>query len=299
MKNYILLALLFFSLELKAGCDMCTLYLGMHPNQTKNSIGLRYRISKYNLANAHNHSGESHASNGEEIRLFQTMEIWAQYMPKPRWQIIAVLPYSMNSVEQNQLVLDSYNNIADLQLINRYQIYRSAEDAKFQKQLSIGLGIKAPTGVYEEKSNSGNTDPHIQNGTGSWDVLFNGSFLIKTDNYGFNQELNVKLNSKNKNDYQFANRYSSASSLFVFFKYKRVSIQPSVTAMLEYADYDQSNDLSVYFSNGTSIYGQTAVDIYYKRLIFNINSSVPVFEQLNDVGAENKYRMGFGLNYVM
>jgi hypothetical protein len=301
MKRYLLLALLFFSTELKAGCDMCTMYLGMHPNQTKNSIGLRYRMSSYSLASAHNHNHgtESQTSTSKELRTFQTTELWAQFMPSSRWQVIAIVPYSMNSVEQNNLVIDSYNNLGDVQIINRYQVYRSGEEDEFQKQLSFGLGIKAPTGVYAEKSRAGAVDPHIQNGTGSWDVLFNTSFIIKNEKYGFNQELNMKLNTRNDNDYKFANRYSSASSAFLFFKHKRVSIQPSLTAMLEYAEYDQSNDLSVYFSNGTTIYGQGAFDIYYKRIILNINTAIPVYENLNDAGAKNVYRVGVGLNYVM
>lgn len=292
--------MLFFSLELRAGCDMCTLYLGMHPNQTKNSIGLRYRISEYKLASAHNHGTENapHVLN-EETRIFQSTELWAQYMPMSRWQIIAVIPFSMNSVEQNKLVLDSYNNLGDLQIINRYQVYRSAEEDNFQKQLSVGFGIKAPTGVYQEKSRSGSLDPHIQNGSGSWDVLLNTSFLIKNERYGFNQEINFKFNTSNKNDYQFANRYSSASSAFLFFKYKRVSIQPSLSGMIEYADYDQSNSLSVYFSNGLSVYAQAGIDIYYKKFIINVSSSMPAYEKLNDAGAKNVYRMGMGVNYVM
>lgn len=300
MKRYLLLAMLFFSLELKAGCDMCTMYLGMHPNQTKNSIGLRYRISEYKLANAHNHGGENvtHVMN-EESRIFQSAELWAQYMPMSRWQIIAIVPYSMNSVEQNDLVIDSYNNLGDVQIINRYQVYRSGDDEKFQKQLSLGLGIKAPTGVYQEKSRAGSLDQHIQNGSGSWDVLLNTSLLIKNEKYGFNQELNLKLNSSNKNQYQFANRYSSASSVFLFFKYKRVSIQPSIAGMIEYADYDQSLGKSVYFSNGVSVYAQSGIDVYYKKFIFNLNSSVPIYEKLNDAGAENIYRMGLGINYIM
>lgn len=301
MKKYLLLALLLISTELMAGCDMCTMYLGMHPNQTKNSVGLRYRMSSYSLASAHNHNhgAESQTSTNKELRTFQTTELWAQFMLSSRWQIIAIVPYSMNSVEQNNLVIDSYNNFGDVQIINRYQIYRSGEDEEFQKQLSLGLGIKAPTGVYTEKSRAGALDQHIQNGTGSWDVLFNTSFLIKNERYGFNQEFNLKVNSSNKNDYKFANRYSSASSVFLFFKIKRVSIQPSLTAMIEYADYDQSQGNSVYFSNGASIYAQSGIDIYYKKFIININSAVPMYEKLNDAGAENIYRMGLGINYIM
>lgn len=301
MKKLPLIFLLFFSLELKAGCDMCTLYLGMHPNQTKNSIGIKYRISEYKLTNYHNHSAnnEVHSSNVEEKRIFQTAELWAQFMPMCRLQIIAVMPYSMNSVEQNNKVIDSYNNLGDLQIINRYQVYRSKDDDEFQKQISLGIGIKVPTGNYQEKSRTGIIDPHIQNGTGSWDVLLNTSFLIKNEKYGFNQELNIKLNSSNKYEYKFANRYSSASSAFLFFKYKRISIQPSLTAMLEYSDYDLSRELSVYYSNGTTLYGQSTLDLYYRRFIFNVNASMPVFENLNDESASNRYRIGIGINYVM
>ncbi|MFN5705053.1 MAG: hypothetical protein ACK45U_04295 [bacterium] len=299
MKNFMLIAILFFSIELRAGCDMCTLYLGMHPNQTKNSIGLRYRLSEYNLASAHNHGGNNHTNNIKEIRIFQTTELWAQYMPMTRWQIIAVMPYSMNSVEQNNLVIDSYNNIGDLQIINRYLVYRSDDDDKYQKQISVGLGIKAPTGVYNEKSRAGTIDPHVQNGSGSWDMLLNTAFLIKNDRYGFNQELNLKINTKNKNEYQFANRYSSASTIFLLFKHKRISIQPSLSGMIEFADYDHSNSMSVYFSNGLSVYAQAGIDIYYKKFIINVNSSMPAYEKLNDSGAENVYRIGLGVNYVL
>jgi hypothetical protein len=195
-KRALLMLTMIFAVNIAfAGCDMCNLYLGLHPNQTKNSISLRYRFSIYESTKAHVHGGTSHSSiTGTEWRTFQTMEVWSQWRIGRKIQLMFFFPYSMNSIENKGLVLDSYNHLGDIQGIVRYQLFRSdAEKHSYIHRVVIGAGIKAPTGLSTTLSNEGNVDPHIQTGTGSWDFLSNIGYLLKYKQWGVNQELLFKV----------------------------------------------------------------------------------------------------------
>lgn len=307
MKNYIsylLITIILFSASspVLAGCDMCSLYLGMHPNQTKNSIGLRYRWSEYSGVNGHaHHVSHSNSNSNTQRRVFQTAELWGQWMPSHRVQILFIVPYSMNSVENesNRQVIDVYNNLGDAQAIVRYLIYRSSDENKFQQQFNAGIGIKTPTGQYKEYSRENYLDPHMQNGTGSWDVLLTSSYLLKAERVGFNQEINYKINTENNLKFKFANRFSSASTLFYSFKKTSFSFIPQFTFLIEHAGYDNDQGLSMYVTNGTAVYGQMGCDLYIRKLGINCGIAKPMIEELRDKDATNSLRFNIGLNYLL
>lgn len=285
----------------QAGCDMCNLYLGLHPNQTKNSISLRYRFSIYQSTKAHVHGGSSHSSiTGTEWRTFQTMEVWSQWKIGRKVQLMFLFPYSMNSIENKGLVLDSYNHLGDIQGIVRYQLFRSdAEKHSYIHRVVIGAGIKAPTGLSSSLSNEGYIDPHIQTGTGSWDLLFNVGYLLKYKNWGVNQELLFKKNGTNKQSYQFANRYSSTTNLYFSIEKNDFSMMPSIGTSIEYAEMDTDHGVEQSNTNGKALYLIPGIDIYYKKWNWSISYQKPIVENLRDVSMKNDYRwlLGMGIAF--
>ena len=303
LKKLCLIALLsIVSYNTMAGCDMCSFYLGIHPNQNKNSISVRYRISEYNTTSAHQHSNMPHVhttDNSKYVREFQTIEFWGQWSPFKKLLLIGYVPYSMNSVSKGNQVIDAYNNIGDAQILGRYQIFRTDNDSsRYLHRLILGLGIKAPTGVSNEMSNEGYLDPHIQTGTGSWDYTFNLGYLLKFGRWGLNEEFLYKLNTKNHANYKFANRISSNTSVYYALEYNELSILPSVSFNFEYADYDKDNSLDVTSSNGKAILLIPGIDMYYKSFSFNTTFQKPIYEDLNEVGASNTFRGTLGIGYT-
>ncbi len=300
-----IILLLLVTSNVKAGCDMCSMYLGLHPNQTKNSISLRYRFSLYESATAHNHNGGTHSSiTGIEWRTFQTLETWAQFRIGKKIQLLGMIPYAMNSIENKGLVLDAFNSLGDIQGLVRYQIYRSdAEDHKYVHRVIVGIGVKAPTGKYDIKSDEGTSypislDPHIQTGTGSWDVIYNIGYLLKYKKWGLNEEVLFKQNGKNSNEYHFANRLSSTTSVYYNYEKNDFNLMPSIGYLFEYAGMDKSENIDQTNTNGSAHYIVPGVDLYYKKFNWNLSFQKAFVENLRDVNMTNNYRWLFGMGYA-
>lgn len=293
-----MLSFLFVANDVDAGCDMCSLYLGLHPNQVNNGITIRYRNSIYNTSSAHIHNGVSHG-NQKQTRTFQTIELWGQFSLGRKIQVLLMLPYSMNSVEEKHLVLDAYNHLGDIQTLARYQVFRSNEESILTQRVVLGLGLKAPTGKYKEFSNEGFLDPHIQTGTGTWDMLYNIGYLAKYKNLSINEELLYRLNTTNSLNFKFANRFSSNTSFYYTYSKNELAVLPSIGYLLEYANMDLENYIYIQNSNGTAHYFSTGLDVYYKKYSLNLNYQKPIIENLRDEGSTNKRRviLGLGMNF--
>lgn len=304
LKHIGIILLIHFTINATAGCDMCSMYLGLHPNQTKNSISMRYRFSLYESSLAHNHNGGNQSSiTGTEWRTFQTIETWSQWRIGRKLQILVMMPYAMNSIENKGLVLDAFNSIGDVQGLARYQVYRSDEkDHNYVHRLIIGLGLKAPTGKYNIASDEGtlydvSLDPHIQTGTGSWDLIYNVGYLLKYNQWGINEEILYKQNGINSNAYHFANRFSSNSSIYYNFEKNDFNIMPSIGYLYEYAGMDQSNKINQTNTNGSAHYVVPGIDVYYKKLTWNISYQKAFIEHLRDANMSNRYRWLIGMGY--
>lgn len=291
--------LLFFNSNIYAGCDICSLYLGIHPNQSRNNISLKYRYSLYSSAKGHDHGGGNHSNlSGTNWRTFQTLELWGQWNIKRKIQILVIIPYSMNSIENKGLVIDSYNNLGDVQALARYQIFRTnSEESNYSHRMVLGIGLKTPTGKYKELSNLGFIDPHIQNGTGSWDFITNIGYLRKYKKWGINEEVIYKINTENTSQYQFANRFSSNTAIFFQIDKKDISLMPSVSHLFESAFMDKSQGIEVTNSNGNAHYVNVSLDIYYKKINLNFTLQKPFVENLRDEYLSNKFRLMTGIGY--
>lgn len=297
--TFAFILILFLSINTYAGCDMCSLYLGMHPNQSSNNISIRYRYSLYSSSKPHDHSGGNHSSiSGTEWRTFQTMELWGQWNIKRKIQLLVIVPYSMNSVENKGMVIDSYNNLGDVQALARYQVFRTnCEESKYLHRMVLGLGLKAPSGKFKEISNLGFIDPHIQNGTGSWDIITNIGYLRKYKKWGFNEEIIYKINTENTSQYLFANRLSMNTSIFFQIEKNNLSIMPSISHLFESAGMDKSKGVDVTNSNGNAHYVNGSIDVYYKKINLNFTIQKPFVENLRDGFLKNEFRVLSGIGY--
>jgi hypothetical protein len=302
MKRYIVIgALMSLSFTVEAGCDMCSLYLGVHPNQVKRGITMRYRYSQFQTNHLHNHDSEhQHSTSNNEtyIREYQSLEVWTQWMPFKKLQVLAMIPYSMNAMYSGNSVIDAYNNIGDAQVLGRYQLYRSEFDSTdWQHRIVGGLGLKLPTGSYEDSSQMEYLDQHLQNGTGSWDLIFNLGYLIKYRNWGYNQEIIYKYNNANKNNFRFASQVNLNGNLFYQYTQSDWSFIPSVGYLIEHAGLDQYNGATIETSNGTTMYALINLDLYWRRIGLQGSYQGMVIEDFNDPSMHNQNKWVFGISY--
>ena len=140
-------------------------------------------------------------------------------------------------------------------------------------------------------------NPHLQTGTGSFDFLFISSYLAKYKGFGFNTDVVYKINTKNKNDFLFANRLNVTSSFFYSKKIKSLTLLPSVGGYLEQAKMDLDHHNPVMDSGGNVLFTIFGLDIYYKNVSVNVNYQIATIEHLNGE-QHNQNRIILGLNYA-
>jgi hypothetical protein len=308
MKKILFVALIIVcSLQMYAGCDMCSMYLGLNPNYNNHTIGLRFKYSLYSDKGMHhNMTSEEHQHHGgNEIeapskykREYQTTELFAIFYPSPKIQVMAFVPYMSNNVYKEKVWQENHTGLGDISFLGRYQLFNTSNDTGgFRQRVFAGAGIKFPTGTYNEISADGMLDPHIQLGTGSTDILFSVSYLCKYAKFGFNTDFNYRLNSANKHQYCFADRFSNTSSLFYTISQGKFVFIPGIGIYTEMAGYDIDHKIEMTTTNGTVLNSTFSMDIYLSGFSLNLNYHLPLNVQLNDPDADHQGRAMAGLNY--
>ncbi|NVK04725.1 MAG: hypothetical protein HWD92_07870 [Flavobacteriia bacterium] len=114
--------------------------------------------------------------------LFRILTLQGRYALSDRWMIQANIPFVLNTYRDID-VLNSTTALGDIQVSTFYRVIQSEERLKFN--LDLGLGLKGPSGSWQDAS--GSLPASILPGTGSWDwsaFLAAGYMLNETSSVG-------------------------------------------------------------------------------------------------------------------
>lgn len=325
-------------------CDLCTVYLGIQPNDFKNSFAVRHRYrlferdflstnsstinNKKRLSNkgfSSKHAGietddipvgESH--NYKEA--YNSYDLVANFYLGTKFQLNSSISFSDNYVYEDDSITNTVGGIGDLNLILKYQIYNSIEkeDTSNKKaivqRISAGFGVSLPTGNYNKTSVVGfqtdfeaNTiigtpemelDPHLQAGTGSFGYLFMLEYLISYKGFGLNSNVSYKINSTNKNEFKFADRFNANVALFYLFNIKnKIKIMPITGLSYEYSERDTQNNKPFIGSGGDALFLNYGLNLFINKLGLEFTYYHPTKEYLKDVQPLNKRRLISQITY--
>lgn len=146
----------------------------------------------------------------------------ANYAPAERFQLILAIPYVVNDMKmkmamkdmmgmimKSDMKMDTVDGLGDTTLIGLYKLYSDAP-VKPAKSVSIGFGIKMPTGDNDVKKANGKlVHAMMQPGTGSWDPIFliNAMHSMKSISFQFNGLYH--LATKGDEGYEFGDKISA------------------------------------------------------------------------------------------
>ena len=286
-------------------CDFCNYYLGINPNYNQNAIGLRFRTSSYTGNHSHNNiignsDGHIHTESSANYEFYGTYALWGRWYPVPKLQLTGNFPISDNYEMENNEKASHITGIGDLMLVALYQVYNTPSDSSsaFNQRLFLGGGIKFPTGVYRETSSDGELEPLLQPGTGSFDFIASLNYLAKIKKAGLNTDITYRINTSNKNGFQFANRLNATVLLFYKIPIKAWTLIPSGGVYYEQALMDLDNNTYLQNTGGKVLFSQFGVDIYYKNFSVNFGYQIPVYENLFGVQGKNQNRLITGISYA-
>jgi len=275
---YLLMLLLLLSPFTSMACDICGCgvgnnYIGILPEFNKKIIGLRYRYSSM-----FTHVGVdgtfTYLTTKEK---YNTVELWGGWNITKNIRFMASVPYNYNE-RSNQGITNTKNGLGDITVNGFYQLIHSRKNVFSNKllvqSLWVGGGIKLPTGKYNplDKSSSNETANLFQSGTGSVDFSVNAMYDIRLQDAGINVSSSYKINTANKYDYTYGNKFSSSAQAYYKFRLKDiVTIAPNAGVVYEKAQKDEDKEFAVDISGGNLFLTTVGMETTFKK--FSVGGS--------------------------
>jgi hypothetical protein len=298
-KLLLILILLFCLSATTFACDICgcgvgSYYIGLLPEFKKRFVGIRHQY-KGLRTNIGPNGTVSYLSSYET---YQTLELWGAFNLGKKFRVLSFLPYNINQ-RSNTGGSVSKTGLGDIvvngyfQLINQRKTLRS--NKLLIQNLWIGAGIKLPTGSYNpaDKNPQQGAQNSFQLGTGSTDFTMNAMYDLRVQDFGINTNLGYKLNTTNKYNYSYGNKFTINSLVYYKMRLnKNLVITPNSGCLWEAAAKDQNKYGAVVFeSGGKLLMAAAGAEIGYKNIGLGGSFQSPLHQQLaeNTVRAKNRF----------
>ncbi|MEC5144765.1 transporter [Chitinophaga sp. 212800010-3] len=292
MRKAILLTIFLFSAAVVTkACDICgcgvgSYYIGLLPDFKKKFIGLRYQ---YKTLRSHLGPGgtTSYLTTDET---YQTAELWGGWNIGRRFRVLGFAPVNFNSRE-NQGLTTRRSGLGDIAVVGYYQLLSNQHTTRHNKllvqSLWIGGGMKVPTGKYEpaERKESEDTPNNFQLGTGSVDFTLNAAYDIRLMDLGLNANVSYKINSNNRYDYQYGNKFTA--NVLAYYKIRvaeKVTLSPNAGVLYETAAKDrEAKKINVDVSGGYSLMATAGLEATMGNISAGANFQPVISQQLADM----------------
>lgn len=287
MKKIFLILLILAGTGRLHACDICGCgvggnYIGILPDFKRKILGLRYR---FNSVQTHLGTGGT-ATYLTTRERFHVAELWGGWTIAKNFRLMATLPYNFNE-KTNQGVTKNKNGVGDISLSSFYQLLSKktavSRSRLLVQSLWLGSGIKLPSGKYDTGDKTGGTQNSnlFQLGTGSTDFMFYSMYDIRLQDWGLNVNGNYKLNTGNKYDYSYGNKFSLSTQLYHKFSLgNKSNIAPNTGLLFESSTKDTDNKIVVDASGGNIVTGTIGTEFSYKKVMLGFNWQVPISQNL-------------------
>ncbi|MBI1191990.1 MAG: hypothetical protein GC205_02290 [Bacteroidetes bacterium] len=190
------------------GCSASGTDFGVLQSWGVHLLGLQYRLDRFD-----NGTTEAGLKSADYLHTVNLNGIWS---PMDRWQLQAQVPF------RTQVRLTGYQRqtragLSDTWLMGRYAIWRSDPDganpedsARVSGWVSVGGGVKLPTGSYRAEQDGKGLPINSQLGTGSVDFLAELRAQAGMERVAFQGEAAYRYNLANPENYRFGRQVSGA-----------------------------------------------------------------------------------------
>lgn len=134
-----------------------------------------------------------------------------------RLQLLAYIPYLKNDMNMRSksamgmtmdMRMETVSGLGDAVLLGLYTAYTDAP-IRATERLTLGLGVKTPTGSTSERTASGSlVHMMMQPGSGSWDPIFMVNYMRAYYPLVLQGTALYQLSTKGTNDYEFGDKFS-------------------------------------------------------------------------------------------
>ncbi|MEQ8909780.1 MAG: hypothetical protein RIC95_11340 [Vicingaceae bacterium] len=306
-------------------CDLCSIYVNLEPNDLQSSMGINYRHRSFlhgeeqfltqnnTLKHASGNTVISEAVMQEE--LFKSYDLWFNYFLNQKWQINGMMTFADNYYRENDSTLFNIAGPGDFTLMGKYLFFNSkvTDTSDWAFRLVGGGGVQIPIGSFNKtylvtpsSSKKGNViygspyeelDPHMQAGSGSFDFLFLLEGMLRYKKAGISTNLSYQFNTKNANNFRFANRLNWNMSGFYLLTIKSFTFTPNSGLSLESSQRDRFRGKAYRNSGGLAMFLTGGAKVYYDKFSLGATYFSPIRQDLYDNQIPNNQRLIADLTY--
>ncbi|KJD33672.1 hypothetical protein PK35_06970 [Tamlana nanhaiensis] len=296
----------FSQYEFDFDCDLCGCStgsgsFGFGTLNNANFVGVRYINQQFESKNG------VFTNSPVSKETFNTYQLWAQVPINTSFYVSVNVPYqdlnrSLNDTNEN------LNGIGDASIIAWYKLpfYKKVSNEEFEAtekensghSLQFGLGVKLPTGKFEEALVD-RVNPGFQVGTGSLDAIFSLGYNYAADKFGVNTLLSYYLKGENKNEYKFGNQFSYATKFFTAFAVKKAMIMPFLGVSGDVFNKIEQYGETINDTNGAILNSSLGTEFVVNRCIFGVNYTLPVSQNLFGGNVKSKNRLSLYFNFAL
>lgn len=213
-------------------------FSGILPHLNQHSVGLKWSHSRYD-----NHFQQTEANASVE-EYYNNLELAGRFYLTQRLQLNIALPYAINNRYYNGRHSEM-SGIADSRLLLKYDIFNTADSLgkNVKHLLSAGAGVKIPTSRIDGDDYTGTFT--FQPGSKTFDLLFAADHTMKYRQAGISSAFNYQLNTRDRDDTRYGNRFSAGSALFYWFKAGKLAVIPLLGAQFEHSTATQHDGMAI------------------------------------------------------
>lgn len=216
-----------------------------------------------------------------------------------RWQLTLAVPYLWRARETGGL-RDEAHGLADASALARYTPWRrlATDERPFGHRLSLGIGVKAPTGRRSAAA-EGVSNPNFQQGSGSWDGLAHIQYVLRYQQWGLAADALMSFNGTNEEDYQYGHRRGGHILAFRIVQVGRTGLMPSAGCYFEGAGRDVQRGFYRNDTGGHYLFAQLGVQWFIGELGVSAQTQLPLQQNWGGGLTEAQSRWSLQFTYFL
>ena len=230
---------------------------------------------------------------------YNTTQVWARIPVFKNIQITTLIPYHFHQ-RNTETSSQEISGIGDITLLAFYQIFTTKNDSLALKNtIQLGVGIKIPSGKFDQANNTGSINQSYQLGTGSWDYPIALEHILKYKKFGINNSMNYIVKTANKKSYQYGNQLNYGSTFFYLFEKNDHTIAPQIGFAGEVYDENTQHKQSLKNTKGDIVFGRIGLEMGKNKFSLGLSYMMPLQQNLASGNLEAVHRWSVNFNYAL